>query len=213
MSPISNDGCPELRILAVAALAAVLLSACDGGQHGGHADAPVVLPADSFMARIAEHCGKAYGGRIAVNEPKVDDDPFAGQALVMHVRGCSEKELRIPFHVGEDRSRTWILTRTYDGIRLKHDHRHEDGSEDAVTMYGGETANRGTAVRQEFPVDRDSVRLFEREGLAASTNNVWAIEIEPGERFVYELARPGTERLFRVEFDLTTPVAEPAPVW
>jgi hypothetical protein len=39
------------------------------------------------------------------------------------------------------------------------------------------------------------------------------MEIEPGERFVYELARPGTARLFRVEFDLTTPVAEPPPPW
>jgi hypothetical protein len=165
------------------------------------------------MARVAEHCGKAYEGRIAVNEPQAADDPFAGQTLVMHVRDCGEKELRIPFHVGENRSRTWILTRTYDGIRLKHDHRHEDGSEDEVTMYGGETANRGTAVRQEFPVDRQSVRLFEREGLTASTGNVWAMEIEPGERFVYELARPGTERLFRVEFDLTTPVAEPPSAW
>jgi hypothetical protein len=80
-------------------------------------------------------------------------------------------------------------------------------------MYGGETASDGTAARQEFPVDRESVELFEREGLAASTNNVWAMEIEPGGRFVYELARPGTERLFRVEFDLTTPVAEPPPAW
>jgi hypothetical protein len=212
--PNSNDGCPELkRVLVRAAVAAVLVSACDGGQHGGHGDAPTVLPADTFMARIAEHCGKAYEGRITVNEPQADDDPFAGQTLVMHVRDCGEKELRIPFHVGENRSRTWILTRTYDGIRLKHDHRHEGGSEDDVTMYGGETASRGTEVRQEFPVDKASVRLFEREGLTASTANVWAIEIEPGERFVYELARPGTERLFRVEFDLTTPVAEPPPAW
>jgi hypothetical protein len=210
---MSNDGCPELRILAAAAVAAVLMSACDSGQHGGHGDAPVVLPADSFMAHIAEHCGKAYEGRIAVNEPQARDDPFAGQTLVMHVRDCSDTELKIPFHVGDDRSRTWVLTRTYDGIRLKHDHRHKDGSEDAVTMYGGETASDGTEGRQEFPADDDSIELFEREGLTASTINVWAIEIEPGERFVYELARPGTERLFRVEFDLTTAVAEPRPAW
>jgi hypothetical protein len=201
-----------LKILAGAVAAVLLVSACGGGEHGGHGGG-AALPADSFMARIAEHCGKAYEGRIAVSEPPADDDPFAGQTLVMHVRDCSENELKIPFHVGENRSRTWILTRTYDGIRLKHDHRHEDGSEDDVTMYGGETARRGTELRQEFPVDRQSIRLFEREGLTASLNNVWAMEIEPGERFVYELARPGTERLFRVEFDLTTPVAEPPPVW
>lgn len=49
------------------------------------------------MARIAGHCGKAYEGRVAVNEPPADDDPFAGQTLVMHVRDCSEKELKIRF--------------------------------------------------------------------------------------------------------------------
>ena len=48
----------------------------------------------------------------------------------MHVRECSEDAIRIPFHVGEDRSRTWVVTRTANGLRLKHDHRHEDGSEE-----------------------------------------------------------------------------------
>jgi hypothetical protein len=196
-----------------AALFGLLLAACDGGGHGAHQAAPDVLPADRFMARLAEHCGQAYAGRVTVNEPPADDDPFDGKNLVMHVRDCSDDEIRIPFHVGEDRSRTWIISRTYDGIRLKHDHRHEDGSEDPVTMYGGETEADGTDSRQEFPVDKPSVRLFEAQGLTASLNNVWAIEIEPNERFVYELARPGTERLFKVEFDLSTPVPEPPPAW
>ena len=204
-------------MIKVAALSAALLgaalAACDGGGHGAHEPAPAILPADSFMERIARHCGQAYAGRVAVNEPAADDDPFAGQDLVMHVRDCSDDEIRIPFHVGDDRSRTWIISRTYDGIRLKHDHRHEDGSVDPVTMYGGETAGDGTESRQEFPVDKPSVRLFEARGLPASMNNVWALEIEPNERFLYELARPGTERLFRVEFDLSTPVNEPPPAW
>ena len=196
-----------------AALLGLALAACDGGGHGAHQAAPDVLPADRFMARLAEHCGQAYAGRVSVNRPPADDDPFAGKDLVMHVRDCSDDEIRIPFHVGEDRSRTWIISRTYDGIRLKHDHRHEDGSEDPVTMYGGETETQGTESRQEFPIDKPSVRLFEAHGLTASLNNVWALEIEPNERFVYELARPGTERLFRVEFDLSRPVPEPPPAW
>ncbi len=131
----------------------------------------------------------------------------------MHMRECHADELRIPFYVGNDRSRTWVLTRTGDGLRLKHDHRHEDGTPDAVTMYGGNTTNPGTATRQEFPVDAAPIAMFEREGLTASLVNVWAMEIEPGQRFVYELARPGTERLFRVEFDLTSPVETPPPPW
>lgn len=169
-------------------------------------------PADRFMTRIAEHCGQAFAGRIVVNEPATDNDPFAGKALVMHVRECKAGELRVPFHVGADRSRTWVITRTTDGLRLKHDHRHEDGSDDAVTMYGGDTASAGTEIRQEFPVDAFSIAMFEREGLKASVTNTWAMEIEPGRRFLYELRRPGG-RLFQVEFDLATPVPPPLPPW
>lgn len=169
-------------------------------------------PADQFLAAIAEHCGEAFEGRVLVDEPATDDNPFADQRLVMHVRECGEEEIRIPFHVGDDRSRTWILTRTSDGLRLKHDHRHDDGSHDAVTMYGGDTAAPGTAERQEFPVDDFSVEMFEREGLTVSVTNTWAMEIETGQRFFYELSRPGG-RLFQVEFDLTGPVDPPPPPW
>jgi hypothetical protein len=97
-------------------------------------------------------------------------------------------------------------------LRLKHDHRHQDGSHDAVTMYGGDTAQPGSELRQEFPVDAESIAMFEREGLTASVTNTWAMEIEPGQRFLYELSRPGG-RLFQVEFDLTKPVAVPPTPW
>src|SRR5690606_33448177 len=131
----------------------------------------------------------------------------------MHVRECSEQEIRIPFHVGNDRSRTWIVTRTGDGLRLKHDHRLEDGSDDPVTMYGGDTADAGSAGRQEFPVDTFSQEMFSREGMDVSNANVWAIEVEPAQSFVYELARTDQDRMFRVGFDLTTPVAAPPAPW
>jgi hypothetical protein len=149
------------------------------------------------------------------NSPKsAQPDPFEGKQLVMHVRGCEEpaRELRVPFHVGDDNSRTWILTRTDGGLRLKHDHRHEDGSEDAVTLYGGDTAEAGTPQRQEFPVDAQSIAVFEKEGLNASVSNTWAMEIHPGQTFLYELTRPGG-REFKVEFDLTQPVATPPTPW
>ena len=131
----------------------------------------------------------------------------------MHVRGCQSPATRIeiPFHVGDDRSRTWILTRTATGLRLKHDHRHEDGTPDATTMYGGDTASPGSATRQEFPVDAESIATFRREGLNASLQNTWAVEIHPT-MFAYELSRPGG-RLFRVEFDLTRPVTSPPTPW
>ena len=165
------------------------------------------------MANLAALCGQAFAGKVVADTPPpTGADPFAGKPLVMHVRECSDGGIRIPFHVGEDRSRTWVLTRTDDGLRLKHDHRHEDGSEDPVTMYGGDTADAGDATRQRFPVDAESRTMFTREGMTASNSNTWAMEIEPGEAFVYELARPGG-RLFRVRFDLTRPVATPPAPW
>ena len=170
-----------------------------------------LTPAESFVAAIARHCGKAYAGRITANEPPAPNDPFANQPLVMHVLACSPQQLRIPFHVGDDHSRTWVITRTATGLQLKHDHRQADGSPDVLTMYGGDTAMPGSPVRQEFPVDAESRALFEKQGSKASVTNTWAMEIDPGKTFVYELTRPG--RLFRVEFDLAQPVAIPPAPW
>ena len=199
-------------ILAASVLAATALAAWVGNpQNAAHA-ATAEHPADAFLARIAAHCGQAFAGRIVANEPAAPDDPFDDKTLVMHVRECGAEEVKVPFHVGDDHSRTWVLTRTATGLRLKHDHRHEDGTDDAVTMYGGDTATPGTEIRQEFPVDAYSIEMFEREGLNGSVTNTWAMEIEPGKRFLYELARPGG-RLFQVEFDLATPVETPPTPW
>ncbi|MEO1136078.1 MAG: hypothetical protein AAFW68_05620 [Pseudomonadota bacterium] len=186
-----------------AILAGALLTAACGVEQERSQDAP----ADIFMSTIAEHCGNAYAGNL-VSTDAADAD-FAGQSMVMHVRECRPNEIRIPFHVGDDHSRTWVLTRTDVGLRLKHDHRHEDGSEDAVTQYGGDSSVV-TGARAEFPVDQYSIDIFIREGLTASVTNVWAVEATDS-LFAYELRREG--RFFRVEFDLTAPVAEPPPPW
>jgi hypothetical protein len=112
--------------------------------------------------------------------------------------------------VGENRSRTWVITRTATGLRLKHDHRHEDGSPDAQTQYGGDTVAAGSDTRQEFPADAYSRDLFIRGNIPQSATNVWAVEVTPS-FFAYELRRPS--RFFRVDFDLSRPVAPPPPPW
>ena len=188
-------------------VASVALAGCAG------APTPKA-PADAFMAALARHCGQAFAGRIVANEPaSAQPDAFEGKPLVMHVRGCDAptQRIEIPFHVGDDHSRTWLLTRTNTGLRLKHDHRHQDGSPDDMTMYGGDTRDIGTAQRQAFPVDAESIAMFKQGGLNASVENTWAMEIHP-DTFVYELARPNG-RLFKVEFDLTRPVALPPTPW
>ena len=165
-------------------------------------------PQDVFFENIRQHCGKAFAGKL-VSKDEADAD-FVDKPMVMHVRECSDTELRIPFHVEDDHSRTWVITKTGEGLRLKHDHRHEDGSEDAVTQYGGDTIYEGAKSRQVFPVDQYSIDMFEREGLTASVVNIWAVEINNA-IFAYELSRPN--RHFRVEFDVTKPVETPPAPW
>ena len=186
---------------------------------GACAHPSVTRPAsahDAFFARLTALCGKAFAGRLVSTDGA--DAAMVGVPMTMHVARCSADQLRIPFHVGTkeggwDRSRTWVVTRTATGLRLKHDHRHSDGSADAMTDYGGDTASAGTATEQAFPVDATSIALFRAQNRLPSVANVWTVEVDRA-RFAYQLARTGGDaRRFRVEFDLTRPVAAPEPAW
>jgi hypothetical protein len=185
----------KIAPLATAATA-LILSACASV-------ASAEQPQDVFFNRLKALCGQTFEGRVATTDPA--DADFQGKRLVMRVQDCTADQVRIPFAVGEDRSRTWVITRTADGLRLKHDHRHADGTEDVLTQYGGDTTDSGTAGRQTFPVDAFSIDLFTREGRTVSNTNVWGVDVEPGRLFAYELRR--ANRHFRVEFDLAHPVA------
>lgn len=168
---------------------------------------------DLFFQNLSKLCGQAFSGRMVTDHPL--DADLKGKAMIMHVRNCSIDTIKIPLHVENDRSRTWIITRGMaspdGGMRLKHDHRHEDGSEDEVTQYGGQTITTGSSTRQEFPADAFSKLLFERTGRPNSSLNTWAVEIEAGKRFSYEVSRPN--RYVRFEFDLAQPTQVPPPPW
>ncbi len=167
-------------------------------------------PQDLFWDNLSALCGQAFAGEMT-GFSRPSDDSWLDRSVVMHVRECSDEEIRIPLHVGENHSRTWILTRMPQGIRLKRDHRHEDGSEDNVTWYGGHTTDPGRSWRQTFPADDYSMALFLASGLNVSVGNFWSMEVHPDEKFAYELVRSG--RLFRAEFDLTNPVDVPPAPW
>lgn len=196
------------------------LAACGSAEPAKDAN-----PQDEFWAALSTHCGNAYEGGL-VSEDAVDED-MAEAEMVMHVRTCDEARITVPFHIkGQDgawnRSRTWVFTRTGEGMRLKHDHRHEDGESDDVTMYGGDTADAGSARLQSFPVDQESIDMFVREGLDASVTNVWSVAVDPAgtanAKFAYQLTRKQAlgapeDRNFRVEFDLTNEVEAPPAPW
>ncbi|MBB1301908.1 MULTISPECIES: hypothetical protein [Pseudoalteromonas] len=164
---------------------------------------------DGFFDNIAAYCGKAFEGKVTVDNA-TGPSSFAGKKLVMHVRKCTDSELQVPFHVGDDASRTWIITKTGSGLSLKHDHRHQDGTDDVSTMYGGHTVDAGFANVQSFPADQYSKELFVSQGIPQSIGNTWQMYIYP-EKFTYRLIRQGRE--FRVDFDLTKPITPPPAPW
>ena len=163
-------------------------------------------PSDVFWSELQKLCGKAYAGSVAA--APADDTTFKDKALVMHVRSCGQDRMRIPFFVGDDRSRTWVLTRKGNRIELRHDHRHEDGKPDKVTMYGGWTTSAGMPTRQIFPADQPTVDI-----IAAAAANVWWIDLVPGDHFAYNLRRMGSERYFSIKFDLKKAIAAPLAPW
>ena len=159
-----------------------------------------------FWNAIKSHCGKAYEGKIV--EGGKAGDGFTGKTLIMHVRSCDKDEIRIPFFVGEDKSRTWVFTKSKENlIQLKHDHRHKDGTEDKITQYGGVSTNLGLANIQFFPADEHTSRL-----IPGASTNVWWVTIDKTS-FTYNLRRVGTGRFFCVKFDLTKEVKSPGSPW
>ena len=125
--------------------AALLIAGCSGISSDSD-------PGAEYFERLTHLCdGQAYAGRL-VSEDDADAD-FRDAEMTIGPATCSGLMVRIPFRVDDDRSRTWEITRTVDGIRLKHDHRHRDGSEDVLTQYGGDSEGAGTATRQDYPAD------------------------------------------------------------
>ncbi len=161
-------------------------------------------PSDVFWNALKEHCGKAYQGFL---EFPIEDEDFGGKKLVMHLRSCADDEIKIPFYVGDDKSRTWILTRDKGIISLKHDHRHEDGTEDVINFYGGSASNVGKENIQFFPADAHTQKM-----IPEAATNVWWITIDKT-TFTYNLRRLGTDRVFRVVMDLSVPIVSPEAPW
>jgi hypothetical protein len=193
------------RISAPTLLIAALVPGCETPSPEAGLP-PLPAAQEEFWVALETLCGEAFEGVLAERVPP--DDVFAGRQLVMHVRECEPDVIRIPFHVGENRSRTWVISRTAEGLRLKHDHRHEDGSPEDLTWYGGDTDGPGTAERQEFPADAETAEM-----LPEASTNVWTVEVRPGGLFAYALRREGTDRRLRVEFDLTRPIPPPPAPW
>lgn len=152
----------------------------------------------AFLQKFHSLCGQQFQGKVVY--PEGDKNPFAGKPLLMYVEQCNKAEIKVPFWVGEDRSRTWIFTATPQGLLFKHDHRHKDGTPDSITNYGGYARGEGSALEQHFPADAFTANL-----IPAAATNEWIIQFsEDGQRFSYSLQREEQLR-FKADFDLTKP--------
>lgn len=146
----------------------------------------------TFFQKMGVLCGATFAGYSTF--PDDPDDAFAGKKLVAKFKKCTPNEIRISFAVGEDTSRTWVLTQSEKGLLLKHDHRHADGTPDEITMYGGWADDRGTPFTQYFPADAHTKAL-----IPAAATNVWQLRFDPKEKtLTYDLKRHGKPRFTAV---------------
>jgi hypothetical protein len=188
---------------ALLATVAFVLAACapaeDGSPDAAEArgESPPAAPQDAFWANLQSLCESAHEGEL-LQAPDDQIDPES--RLVVHFWECGEEELRFPLHVDDNRSRTWVFIRHDDHLELRHDHRHEDGTEEPNTWYGATTLEPGSATRQEFASMRGDVRVG------------WAVEIEPEIHFTYGTMRDGEWR-HHLRFDLSRSVEIPPLHW
>ena len=182
------------HLKAIAMLSVVFMLLCTQLKYAS-APAAKADTQRAFFENLKKMCGQRFEGETQF--PQNADHPLAGKRLIMSVEPCGEGELRIPFHVGEDKSRTWILTLTEKGLLFKHDHRHADGTPDKITMYGGWAAPGGTPYLQRFHADDETAKL-----IPEATTNVWTLQIIPEkQQFTYYLERH-EELRYRASFNL-----------
>jgi hypothetical protein len=187
-----------LALLLAAGACAPDAERAEAAADDAHPGVVHASPQDAFWHGLQALCESAHEGAL-LRAPE-DDTQLRDARLVVHFRECGDDELRFPLHVDDDRSRTWVFIRHDDRLELRHDHRHQDGTEEDNTWYGAFTLAEGTANRQEF--------LTERDGMLRG----WRVEHERGESFTYGTVRDGGWR-HHLEFDLTREVPAPPPPW
>ena len=152
----------------------------------------------AFLNNLAGFCGKSFRGKETYTAP--GRDSWADKDFVMHVTVCEQDKVFIPFHLGEDHSRTWMFFMEGEKLRFRHDHRHEDGTPEELTMYGGYSDGSGTEYMQKFPADDYTQNLLDDN----DTREWRVILAEDLSTFTYQLLYNG-EVVFSAEFDLTRP--------
>ena len=154
-------------------------------------------PKDLF-SKLSTYCGKPFAGKLL--HSYAGPDFYKEKPMTINFEYCNEKEISIPFSVGEDRSKTWKLLKTEEGFSLKHQEVDGEGKPKKITMYGGNaTANTENPFALEFPADEETAKM-----IPVAQNNVWMLDLNPATQILTYTIKRGDEVRFSAAFDLTT---------
>lgn len=178
------------KAAAGAALAlSVIFYGC-GGSAPSDTPAATAPAHEKFFANMKDLCGATFTGSTEVSSATDPNDAFVVNPLKMHISECTDTQILIPFYVGADSSRTWILTLKSDGLEFKHRHLLPDGTPDEITNYGGMSDGTGNEWSQHFPADAFTAGLN-----SDYTTNKWSMILHPEENaFEYKLERHAQPR-------------------
>lgn len=189
-----------IRTLLTTALAAFIFGSC--GNQAPTSATNEILAKDrvsaaqtAFLENLADLCGKSFLGKETFMQP--GRESWANKSLIMHVEVCEPARVLIPFHIDDDHSRTWMFVIEESGLRFRHDHRHEDGTPEDQTLYGGYANEEGTAFAQYFPADDYTDQLL-NDGRKRQWNVILADDLST---FTYQLHYEG-KLVFEAQFNL-----------
>lgn len=155
---------------------------------------PATQEQKQFFKSLRAQAGQSYSGTATVYPP--GNTSIAGKELKLFIEKASGDSIRVPFWVGDNKSRTLLLTlHKKQGLSLKHDHRHADGSPETMTMYGGYADTSGNARGQNFPADARTAQLSPR-----NATSVWAIALSPDKKHLTYTLKTNNKLVYQLEF-------------
>jgi len=160
----------------------------------------------AFWDNIQAHCGNAYRGKLADATPFYQT--FDADQIIIHVRNCTDTLTHISLHIDANHSRNLMLTKVNGTLRLKHDHRNPDGTEEEISQYGGDAPSPGLKTRQIFEADEHTAEI-----LPNRFDNFWFLDIMDEQTLAYGVHWPKHGNSIRMEFDISSPVEAPPAPW
>jgi len=168
----------------------LLLISCSGEQTDITPQIDGDTAQEEFFANLFELCGETFSGEATF--PEDTSNELVGADLMATIQTCTEEEIQIALSADGDQSRTWVISRTENGLRLRHEHVNPDGTPHDTTGYGGYATDEGSATRQYFAADDSTANM-----IPEAETNVWMLDIG-NDQLTYYLERNNEPR-FRAE--------------